>query len=197
MTKSGKYCGKRRNCTFWAISSFVTMFSKSRLLQRRQKASIWGKGLRGVRCSLYGGNGLIMGIHKRCPRDTIDKKLKNRSSQLREHSIWNALIGLIVKVYTAQQVYNEGRHSNPFPHADVCQHICSRCHFCFEFFVSTKRESVLNVQLQWIQWNNWGIYAVLREYLHFVSLFRFGCPGFNPALGCHDRVPLYKTHFLA
>ena len=30
---------------FCAISSFVTMFSKRRLLQRRQKASIWGKGL--------------------------------------------------------------------------------------------------------------------------------------------------------
>ena len=28
MTKSGKHCVKRRNCTFWAISSFVTMFSK-------------------------------------------------------------------------------------------------------------------------------------------------------------------------
>ena len=45
MTKSGKHCGKRRNYSFWAISSFVTMFSKSCLLQRRQKASIWGKGL--------------------------------------------------------------------------------------------------------------------------------------------------------
>ena len=45
MTKSGKHCGKRRNCTFCAISSFVTMFSKSHLLQRRQKASICGKGL--------------------------------------------------------------------------------------------------------------------------------------------------------
>ena len=45
MTKSRKHCVKRRNCSFWAISSFVTMFSKSRLLQRRQKASIWGKGL--------------------------------------------------------------------------------------------------------------------------------------------------------
>ena len=39
MRKSGKHCVKRRNCTFCAISSFVTMFSKSRLLQRRQKAS--------------------------------------------------------------------------------------------------------------------------------------------------------------
>ena len=29
----------------WAISSFVAMFSKSCLLQRRQKASIWRKGL--------------------------------------------------------------------------------------------------------------------------------------------------------
>ena len=45
MTKSGKHCGKRRNCSFLAISPFVTMFSNSRLLQRRQKAFIWGKGL--------------------------------------------------------------------------------------------------------------------------------------------------------
>ena len=29
MTKSGKYCGKRRYCSFGAISSFVTMFLKS------------------------------------------------------------------------------------------------------------------------------------------------------------------------
>ena len=29
MTKSGKHCGKRRNCTFCAISSFVTMFSEA------------------------------------------------------------------------------------------------------------------------------------------------------------------------
>ena len=40
MTKSQKHCVKRRNCTFCAISPFVTMFSNSRL-----KASIWGKGL--------------------------------------------------------------------------------------------------------------------------------------------------------
>ena len=45
MTKSEKHCGKKRNCSFWAISSSVTMFSKSRLLHRRQKASIWEKGL--------------------------------------------------------------------------------------------------------------------------------------------------------
>ena len=63
MTKSGKHCGKRRNCTFCAISSFVTMFSKSRLLQRRQNASIWGKGLKyklgkwiGVKISVVGGD---------------------------------------------------------------------------------------------------------------------------------------------
>ena len=37
-SKSGKHCGKRRNCSFLAISTFVIMFSKSRLLQRRQKA---------------------------------------------------------------------------------------------------------------------------------------------------------------
>ena len=34
-----------KNGTHCAISSFVTMFSKSRLLRRHQKASIWGKGL--------------------------------------------------------------------------------------------------------------------------------------------------------
>ena len=46
-------CGKRRNCTFFAISSFVTMFSKSRLLQRRQKATIWGKGLKSLCMVIY------------------------------------------------------------------------------------------------------------------------------------------------
>ena len=35
MTKSGKHCGKRRNCSFWAISSFVTMFSKSIYMRER------------------------------------------------------------------------------------------------------------------------------------------------------------------
>ena len=34
-----------RNCSHWAISSFVAIFSKSCLLQRRLKASLWGKGL--------------------------------------------------------------------------------------------------------------------------------------------------------
>ena len=34
---------------FCAISSFVTMFSKSCLLQRLQKASIWGKGLNSLK----------------------------------------------------------------------------------------------------------------------------------------------------
>ena len=46
MTKSGKHCGKRKKMLVLAISSFVTMFSKSRLLHRRQKAFIWGKGER-------------------------------------------------------------------------------------------------------------------------------------------------------
>ena len=54
-------CGKRRNCTFCAISSFVTMFSNSHLLQRRQKASIWGKGL------IYSSQELIQGPVERNP----------------------------------------------------------------------------------------------------------------------------------
>ena len=37
---------KGRNCLLRALSSFVTMFSKSLLLQRRQTASVCGKGLR-------------------------------------------------------------------------------------------------------------------------------------------------------
>ena len=28
MTKTGKHCEKKRNCSCWAISSFVTLFSK-------------------------------------------------------------------------------------------------------------------------------------------------------------------------
>ena len=60
MTKSGKHCGKRRNCMFCAISSFVTMFSKSCLLQRRQKASIWGKGLtQGGEKQIITGNAIV------------------------------------------------------------------------------------------------------------------------------------------
>ena len=43
--KSWKHCGKRRNCSSWAISPFVRIFSKSRLLQKRQKVYLWGKGL--------------------------------------------------------------------------------------------------------------------------------------------------------
>ena len=42
MTKSRKHCGKRRNCLFWAISSFVTMFPKSRGVRKR----LYEKGLR-------------------------------------------------------------------------------------------------------------------------------------------------------
>ena len=38
------YVGK--GLTFCAISPFVTMFSKSHLLQRHPKAFIWGKGLK-------------------------------------------------------------------------------------------------------------------------------------------------------
>ena len=59
MTKSGKQCGKRRNCLFWAISSFVTMFSKSCLLQRRQKASIWGKGFIPLQIKWFGLTGIV------------------------------------------------------------------------------------------------------------------------------------------
>ena len=36
---------KGKIARFVQFSSFVTMFSNSRLLQRRQKVSIWGKGL--------------------------------------------------------------------------------------------------------------------------------------------------------
>ena len=42
MTKTGKHWGKRRICSFWSFFSFISMFSKSHLLQRCQKASIWG-----------------------------------------------------------------------------------------------------------------------------------------------------------
>ena len=38
--QSWKHGDKRRNCLFWAISSFVAMFSKTCLLQRRRKPSI-------------------------------------------------------------------------------------------------------------------------------------------------------------
>ena len=50
MTKSGKHCGKRGNCTFCAISPFVTMFSKklsaaeaSESVYMRERVKLFGK----------------------------------------------------------------------------------------------------------------------------------------------------------
>ena len=42
-TSWNHFCGKRRNCLFWAILTFVTIFFKSHLLQRYQK--IWERAL--------------------------------------------------------------------------------------------------------------------------------------------------------
>ena len=42
--KSWKHCDKRKNCSYWAISFYHHNVFKSFLLQRRQKASICGKG---------------------------------------------------------------------------------------------------------------------------------------------------------
>ena len=43
--KQWKSLWQKQKLHIFVISSFVTMFSKSCLLQRLQKASIWGKGL--------------------------------------------------------------------------------------------------------------------------------------------------------
>ena len=56
MTKSGKHCGKRKNCVFCEISSFFTMFSKSRGVR---KAFIWGKGVK----TSESGNGNVLLNH--------------------------------------------------------------------------------------------------------------------------------------
>ena len=80
MTKSGKHCIKRRNCSFWAISSLVTMFSKSCLMQRRQKASIWGKGLKESFFKLLHENRKQFSLFLLCFSLTIcsiSKKLEN------------------------------------------------------------------------------------------------------------------------
>ena len=66
MTKRGKHSGKRRNFSFWVISSFATMFSKSHVLQRRQKASIWGKVLTNLNMSLF-----ILDLHSTIASNTI------------------------------------------------------------------------------------------------------------------------------
>ena len=80
MSKTGKHCGKRRNCTFCAISSFVTMFSKSCLLQRRQKASIWGKGLNNF--LTYNGSLILnMSFYDIIIHSNIKQILKNIKSK--------------------------------------------------------------------------------------------------------------------
>ena len=45
---SWKHCGKRRNCSFWAISSFVTIFSKVVCCRCVRKRLYEGKNLQGV-----------------------------------------------------------------------------------------------------------------------------------------------------
>ena len=46
-----KHCGKRRNCSLWAISPFPTVFFKSFILQTRKNQGLCGYGLR-----VYWGN---------------------------------------------------------------------------------------------------------------------------------------------
>ena len=41
---SRKHCGKRRNCSLRAISSFPIMFSKAMCFFMRQNEYLWGKG---------------------------------------------------------------------------------------------------------------------------------------------------------
>ena len=43
--KNWKHCGKRRNCAFWAISTFVAMFSKVICCRCVRKRLYVGKGL--------------------------------------------------------------------------------------------------------------------------------------------------------
>ena len=42
--KGRKHCGKRRNCSLWAISPFSTLFSKD-LLQAHKNQGLFGKGI--------------------------------------------------------------------------------------------------------------------------------------------------------
>ena len=60
MTKSGKHCGKRKNCTFCAISSFVTMFSKSCLLQRLSESVYMRERLKSIKTKY--GKSLIVKV---------------------------------------------------------------------------------------------------------------------------------------
>ena len=43
--KNWKHCGRSRKCSFWAMFYLCHNVYTRRLLQRRQKASTWGKGL--------------------------------------------------------------------------------------------------------------------------------------------------------
>ena len=85
MTKSGKHCGKRRNCTFCAISSFITMFSKSCLLQRRANAFIWGKGLTQI-LILIVFLSFIVNL-PRCVEGQVSCKLPDGSEECRNEAV--------------------------------------------------------------------------------------------------------------
>ena len=46
LINSWKYCNKRWNCLFWAISPFIVMFSKVVCNSRCQMSSVWSYGLK-------------------------------------------------------------------------------------------------------------------------------------------------------
>ena len=77
-----KHCGKRRNCLFWAIYTFVRMIFKSCLLQMHHNTSTSGKGLT---LSLQPSH-----IHKICNRwlsKNIGKNMENASLSVNESLI--------------------------------------------------------------------------------------------------------------
>ena len=116
MTKSGKLCGKRRNFSSWAISSFVTMFSKV--------VCFWG-----VRNCLYQGKGwhkssldeltIYVGIQFMC-------RILVRESQTAHGKLnWQCYSEILMKTtFKSNLLINNGY--NPFQYTDTFWHLCSK-----------------------------------------------------------------------
>ena len=138
MTKSGKHCGKRRNCTFCAISSFVTMFSKRRLLQRRQKAFICGYGLNTLMQLSFSFFYLYGVLHhfNPFPHTTIlQQTTLNIFCQM--DNLWLKVENIVTKVENARSVqflllslcFQNAVCFNPFPHTTILQQTTSNVFF--------------------------------------------------------------------
>ena len=97
-----KHCGKRRNCSFWAISPFPSVF-KRLILQTRKNQSLFGKGLI-IRTVLYF---FVKNIVQVCGKLSAGKTVILLSNVKHGNRISSFNINEIIKSITGKSLFLE------------------------------------------------------------------------------------------